>query len=657
MSGANNRTLTAAQTKEEELDILSKIKICPANNSVSLEDLNSIVLKSKLENDFYSASLMQALSCYFDVTLKGHITDKLPSASPELIRELTHPHRIGAESVEGVALLTGIGDTKDLVVIKAPKDPKNDGLLHEYFVGMTALNKLRQYNPSFMYTFTGFTCSAPVIKGKEVVEWCEPQGPQVNYVVFEKIIGKGFEDILSNTNITLKQYLSYLLQGIYAHKRAVADYGFTHYDEHTGNWLIGEVPGVKREGITENGPFYVPFIQNGNGVTKFVKSDGRTVIIDFGRVHILYNGKHFGFHDKKLQEEDGLYSNKVRPLYDMFKIIGFSLDDLLNAKSKSDAAMKLFRELMPLYQFFRPVRDYPSYVASVKNERKSYFVMSVEISQKEKESSLDDLLKWIEEKYPDEFADLVFDDVEDDALILTCGGLMTEKEEEEGSCPTTAEAINSLMKMNLVPKSRTMTRKKSARSLLREKSQAERRLIDLNSRGKTINTNSNEYLETQENRTRSLKALREDNEDLREELDINLVDLKKKIKEEYDSYNGVEYTDDVYATAKDNGRQLGDTIDAITSSGLLVLVQDLKQYLADLYTLMRLEEISGGNTVVPRKYKLSAELLRVIRSDTAEMTDYLNNISPLNNRDAAIRDTFVRGLDVDIVDYDTEQQI
>lgn len=657
MSNRSNRKLSQSEQKEEELDILSKIQICSASGGAELSELNAIVLKSKLENDFYSASLMKALSCYFDITLKGHVTNKLPTASPELIKELRNPHRIGAESVEGVALLTGINDVKDLVVIKAPKDPKNDGLLHEYFVGMTALNKMREYNPSFMYTFTGFTCSAPVIRGKEVIEWCKPTGPQVNYVVFEKIIGKSLEDVLTKTNITLKQYLSYLIQGILAHKRAVADYGFTHYDEHSGNWLIGEVPGVERKGITEKGPFYIPFVQNGNGNVLYVKSDGRTVIIDYGRVHIAYNGKHFGFHDEKLEREDGLYSDKVRPLYDMFKLIGFSLFDLLSAKGKSDSAMKLFRDLMPLYQFFRPVTDYPAYVASVKRERDSYYVMSVEISQKESESSLDDLLQWISQHYSDEYEDLIRTDIDDDALVLTCGGLIKEVDEDSTSCDNEAKSIASLMKMNLVPKSRTTMSRKSARVLLREKSQAETRLRDLGSRGKTINSNSNEYLETQANRTRTLAALSEDSSDLERELEEELDNMKKKINAEYSDYRGVDFDDTIYNSARQNDIQLREIIKAVDTSGLSDLVADIKVYLADLYTLMRLKEVNGGIVVVPKRFKLSSKLLARVQENVSEVVEYLNNISPLSDSGMSVRDAFARNLDVDIIDYDTEQQI
>lgn len=652
------------EQKAKELELLANIKVCKSNSPISLAQLNAHVLEAKLSKDFYSYSLIEALQCYFEITLRDKTAAHLPKANPELLKELRNPRRIGAESVEGVALLTGIDDVKDLVVIKAPRNPANDGLVHEYFVAKVALNKLRRFNPGYMVAFAAFECSAPVIQDRKVVEWCTAKGEQVNYVVFEKIPGPALEDVCqAATNkatnkkysLNLLQYLSYIIQDIYGAIKALELYGWCHYDKHSGNVLLREIEGVKTGKITENGPFYVPFVQNGDGAIIYVKSDRVSTVIDYGRGHILYQGVHYGFHDPKLEKEDGLFPNKARPLYDAFKLIGFSLFDMLNSKDSN--MMTLLRQLMPLYQFFRPVKNQTEYIASLKRDRDSFFVLSPTIQPSETNSSLQDLLQHIEKVYSNEWEQLVFSDVDPDELIVTCGGLVSEKDEEGQTCPTTSEEISKLMKVGLTRRSEISVQSKSASELVREVSQSRRRLEDMK-RSNSNTSQSVEFVNTKINNTRSRDAIRNNAEALREQLETDIEDEKSIIEEQYFEYQGIDLSDEqIFDTARENDPLVREIIDRVNDSGLLPLVVNLKKYTADVYVLARLQEELDEPFNIPRKFILRKEIVETVKRDAKSVIEYLDAVSPVSNRVEVLKDGLRDELSTEIRDYDTEEQI
>jgi hypothetical protein len=385
----------AAQTAREE-KIIANVKVCSVPTSAGLVDVNAKAVETKLEGDFYSAGLLEALACYFDVTFHEGAGEEITKAPRGIHKLLTHARKIGAASVEGVALLTGVKDVDDLIIIKAPQDPKEDGLVHEYFVAVTCLNALRRRCPGFMYAFEAFRCSAPIIKGKQVLSWCKPSGPSVNYVVFEKISpGKSIADLMPT--LSTKEYISYFIQLCFNEMIAVETCSWTHNDAHAGNVLPREVKGAKGRW------FWVPFVLAGGRVV-YVQSNRVPTFIDYGRAHVKYQGKHYGYFAEVLLKEIGLYPDQCRPLYDMYRLLGWSLWACLGDDGKgfaSQGARELFRGLQPLFSFFRDVTSYPQYLATVRREVDTYYTYSVRITQAEKDSSLQDLLAHVEEQYPE----------------------------------------------------------------------------------------------------------------------------------------------------------------------------------------------------------------------------------------------------------------
>ena len=62
-------------------------------------------------------------------------------------------------------------------MIKVPKIPTKNLLIHEMFIGLNYLNYLRFEIPNFIYVYGGFMCSAPVIdQDNKVVSWCTNNG-------------------------------------------------------------------------------------------------------------------------------------------------------------------------------------------------------------------------------------------------------------------------------------------------------------------------------------------------------------------------------------------------------------------------------------------------------------------------------------------------
>jgi hypothetical protein len=73
---------------------------------------------------------------------------------------ITQLQQIGDPSIEGYAL-----NANSLFVIKAPRNPQNDDILHEAVVGLQ-LNRLRELIPNFMYVYGLARCSPPVLEDK-----------------------------------------------------------------------------------------------------------------------------------------------------------------------------------------------------------------------------------------------------------------------------------------------------------------------------------------------------------------------------------------------------------------------------------------------------------------------------------------------------------
>jgi hypothetical protein len=319
-------SLTIAQLKEEE-KLVSSHKVCTIHTEhLDIQNLRDDLLKVKLENEFYDANLLAILFCLFDTVTHIPANDKQAYAEvTDYLKSLfTGLRRIGAESENGNAFMVGIKTTKDVVIAKSPKSKLNDELFHEYFVGVMALNKLRRQTPNFAYILGAFKCLPPKIApDKKVTEWCEASGindptRMVNYVLYEKVSSKSVEDLVGTC--TADEFFSWFVQiSISLHLSRHSQ--FTHYDLHSGNVMIRP--------WSDSKSFVIPYEVQPN-MKWYVKADGVVQIIDYGMSHIVIGGRHFG---KRNIEHAGVHSDQYRPMFDLYKFLGFSLLQMLDTKN------------------------------------------------------------------------------------------------------------------------------------------------------------------------------------------------------------------------------------------------------------------------------------------------------------------------------------
>lgn len=199
--------------------------------------------------------------------------------------------RIGKETVQGIALEASLKPNAKVFVIKMARDPSDDRLAHEAVFGLYCGNLLKELLPNFMYVY-GFTkCSPAVLRGNEVVNWCEmnkenlPRG--VSYMFTENIKGAvTFWDWLQQDYGNYEDYAKVLLMLLNALHVAYRRFRFLHNDLHLGNVMIRDfrsavaAPAVPiysfRDGVTVEGYVqarFVPYIID-FGLSEFQISPG-----------------------------------------------------------------------------------------------------------------------------------------------------------------------------------------------------------------------------------------------------------------------------------------------------------------------------------------------------------------------------------------------
>lgn len=258
--------------------------------------------------------------------------------------------QIGGESAEGYAMTAEVRPLEEIypdnnlnVTMKSPstvvmgstdsgrpfvaKSPRqittegNANQLHEYFVGAFGTNPLRAKIPNFAFIMGFFQCSPPYIDKESYVTddpsddkrkaltYCENTltTNQVNYILLENIANSKTLAGFIRDGCSFPDYLNVLTQVVLALNIAT-EVGFTHYDLHSQNVLVLQLPE----------PMYI--LYDGVG---YIKTQHLAFIIDYGRSHIIYAGTHFGFNGTPI----GIFPNRAYPMFDVYKILLFSLLD------------------------------------------------------------------------------------------------------------------------------------------------------------------------------------------------------------------------------------------------------------------------------------------------------------------------------------------
>ena len=287
----------------------------------------------------------------------------------------------------------------NVFIVKATKDPKNTELIHEGFVGIYGLNKLRKDVPNFAYIMGAFKCSPPIVDSdtKDVVAWCNTTQNAVNYVIYENIFpGQDLESYIKQ-GCTFDQWLGYYLQILYALKLANEKVGFTHYDLHYNNVILRDLGGQVMA---------IPYITE-EGRIQYLLTDKVATMIDYGMSRIQIGNENFGVYNLT---HYSVFPDRAFPLYDAYKLLGFSMYGM-NENNQQDC----FEKAAIIMQFFNNTETAQDIITK---QRKTLYYLPY--NEKTASSTIDELLSYIRQNF--NLDELLVDTVPADVQVLGCEG-------------------------------------------------------------------------------------------------------------------------------------------------------------------------------------------------------------------------------------------
>lgn len=377
--------------KEEEI-IKASASSCPIQSAEFLDaqsgNINPTKVFRQVNEKFDDYSTLQAAQCAIDAIIMQPPAGQGLTSQQKIRTFFRDARRIGAESAEGVALLSGVGAANSAIVMKAPKDVRNKGLVHELFVGWRSLNPLRQFIPNFAYIFGGFRCSPPWIdQNKRVQAICsgDKESSHVQYVLYENISPAiDMKKMVSDSSCTITDFLQQYLQMLLALDLAYRRCGFTHYDLHYENVMIRQpTAGTKMPAAIE--------YQQADGKNYYVRTDnvsgsrvggGVATGIDYGMSRVFdaecrrsFYGIECGASRKSYGISDrtnwGIYPDRGYPMFDAYKLLCFCMFQMHESGNHT-----LFSQCEPIYRLFN--KDEPTLEAILKQRNTLYHIPYVD---------------------------------------------------------------------------------------------------------------------------------------------------------------------------------------------------------------------------------------------------------------------------------------
>lgn len=440
-------------------DTTCSVDISTSTGETNMEELadqlDQFLIKRRLDGDFYDPEFMRALGCVLRV---GLTVDKQLSASKLIQYFFTDQKQIGGISAEGVAMMVGQQSNKDMFVIKAPRNPMNDNLIHEYFIAaggvvrdlngnqrtIIGTNWLRKVCLNYSQIIGAFRCGPPDIDplSKKLRKFCstEERSSYVGYVIYEKVDGPDLHALA--TTISAEDFVTTMIQIALALEIGQIYNGFTHYDLHHENVIERD---MKEEVL-------IPFVLS-EDITFYIQSRYIATFIDYGRCHIQspspaeeYQGAdtiHFGFHSN-FGTKYGLLPDKARPYYDIYKILGFTLYTMADENNPA------FQQVWPIMGFFG-LRSQDAVLQWLKRGRQADNLFSAvddlekigfclkkvgefETCTPERAVTLFDFLEYVEKQFPSIWKTKVSGYPKQGMKVLQCGA----------ECDTFEEALRDM---------------------------------------------------------------------------------------------------------------------------------------------------------------------------------------------------------------------
>jgi len=299
-------------------------------------EISTSMVRNILNQKYISGPDMKAVLCLFDTLFLTDVKNKnevggLRNLTPSAQKWITKMKKLNIESAEGIVYITDILSNDIQVIIKVPQEVSGlAGLLREYYIGITCINKMRYLMPTMMYTLGAFLC--PKLNSKKKI--CSGKGKKTAFVIYEKIKGESLADLLENKRIKFNTWLILFAQLLLTLETAQREIRFTHFDLHPGNVMVKEDDDLS---------YTIPL----DNTTYHVNKPGHIpIIIDFGLSCVYDDGKYIGSYDFP---NFGMINFMV-PGYDMYKFIIFSADHATGKMRKQISQVLEFYGDDELYQ-------------------------------------------------------------------------------------------------------------------------------------------------------------------------------------------------------------------------------------------------------------------------------------------------------------------
>jgi len=300
--------------KQKQVEYVNGMKLCTGKFKKAYpRDIRAAnLLKETLTNQFYNSRHFEDMLCNFNGAFE--LAKPYGLKTDSIVSDISKLARMGAPSVEGRVWKTVFKGVENLFIIKTPRIIDNDmdpdvRLYHEWFVGVSCLNRLRERCSNFMFVYGTFECNMPVevlFEGRPLLTYfCNSsKARSVTYLAIENIPNSlSLEDAIPDASDV--DILIWTIQICSALKLAYDECGFCHYDLHAGNVLLRDV----------GKPVYVEIPGFGHILTSKIP-----VIIDYGRCRVSVNGENYGYYGLTDYFVD---PNVAKPEVDLYKLLGF----------------------------------------------------------------------------------------------------------------------------------------------------------------------------------------------------------------------------------------------------------------------------------------------------------------------------------------------
>lgn len=285
--------------KRDLSDIYDKIEWCQQNEDKCLE----IIARAKSFYDKYLTK--EAMLTYFQnilIKLKKHMgnytyipyQEKIPVVLP-IYPRVTYTKLIFNNKVGTKVYLSD--DGKKVMKISYQDTSK------EVFKGLYGINQLLSYSPNFVRTYGG----------------------SKDQVILEYIDGIMLDKYLSSPGFRFDIFLQIIVQLALALHIAQQTIGLVHYDLFPWN--------IKIKILKKTRDIYYIF---GDKIMR-IRTRHIPVILDYDKIHIIYQGKHYG----------GVRKLHMSSVQDIITVLITSLDKVLRQR------VKCFRQIITLINFIK----------------------------------------------------------------------------------------------------------------------------------------------------------------------------------------------------------------------------------------------------------------------------------------------------------------